>query len=145
MSFFEWFLEKNKPNEVGDLKKASDVKETQPNPLRYWLTLLVGQMAFWYIVIRVKDENRIENKALWVTGFAIYLIISFSLRPQPNFKNMGWLGFFDNPFRYTDDLNRTLFFFQALLLPGKIIMESFIYLIQFIARLLSYLLGGVKF
>jgi hypothetical protein len=145
MSFFEWFFEKDKPNEVGNLKTASEVEDTPPSPLRYWLTLLVGQIAFWYIVIWAKNEDIIENKTLWFTCFAIYLIAALMLRPQPNYKNMGWLGFFDNPFRYTDDLNRTLFFFQSLLLPGKIMMDSFIYLIQFIARFLSYLLEDVKF
>jgi hypothetical protein len=39
---------------------------------------------------------------------------------------MGWVrGIIDNPFRWSDDVNRFLFFVEAILLPGKLMILFF--------------------
>ncbi len=60
-------------------------------------------------------------------AFLIYLIVGYKLDIQPDYDNMGWLGgVFDNPFRYSDDMNRFLIFFKILFYPGYLMAGSFI-------------------
>lgn len=52
----------------------------------------------------------------------IYVGVSFFVVPAPNTDNLGWMGgMVDDPFQYSDDWNRSLVFFSALLGPGRFI------------------------
>ena len=54
-----------------------------------------------------------------------YCLLGFFLRPEPDTSNMGWLGgLIDNPFRYSDDINRFLLFLKIFLVPGCFFAES---------------------
>lgn len=56
----------------------------------------------------------------------IYLVLALLVHPKPRHDNMGWVrGIIDNPFRWSDDVNRFLFFFEAILLPGKLMILFF--------------------
>ncbi|MFO7752806.1 MAG: hypothetical protein R6V41_06780 [Desulfobacteraceae bacterium] len=58
----------------------------------------------------------------WI-GAAIYILACWTFNP-PVFDrhNMGWFGgLVDNPFSFTDDINRTKFAIMLLMVPGKII------------------------
>lgn len=146
MNLFEWLFERGNYHEVGDLKSTSEVEEAQPSRFRFWTTLIIGQTAFWYIIDWAKQEEFIPNKTIWFIVFGVYLFLALIMRPEPKYSNMGWLnGLIDNPFRITDDYNRTLFLLLIILYPGRIITESLIYLVQLIASFLSYLLEDVKF
>lgn len=62
----------------------------------------------------------------FLLGFAVYLLLSYFIHPCPATRNMGWMGgVMDNPFRFSDDVNRFLLFFQAFLFPGKIMLWTF--------------------
>jgi hypothetical protein len=140
MDLFEWLFERGNYHKVGDLKMANEVDENQPSRFSFWTVLIIGQTAFWYIVYWVTHEDHIENKTIWFIGLGLYLFTALIMRPEPNYSNMGWLsGIIDNPFRITDDFNRMLFFLMVILYPGRIITQSFVYLTQFIASILSYL------
>ncbi|MDZ7833381.1 MAG: hypothetical protein U5L07_16680 [Desulfobacterales bacterium] len=62
------------------------------------------------------------NPHYWIV-VAVYLLICWTFNP-PEFDrhNMGWFGgLVDNPFSFTDDINRTKFKILLLMVPGKII------------------------
>jgi hypothetical protein len=72
--------------------------------------------------------------ALWqaaalATGvMMLYMGIAFFVRPEPNTDNMGWGigGMADDPFQYSDDVNRSLWSAQCLLGPGRFTAETFL-------------------
>jgi hypothetical protein len=60
-------------------------------------------------------------------GIALaYALVGHFVRPQADTSNLGWAGIFDNPFRYSDDINRFLLFLSILLWPGRFVIESLI-------------------
>lgn len=60
-------------------------------------------------------------------GLALYLLLGYFVRPRADTENLGLAGgLIDNPFRYSDDINRSLLFFQIVLWPGRFIGESYV-------------------
>ena len=54
----------------------------------------------------------------------VYLVASFFVHPAPEASNVGWGGgMFDNPFRFSDGLNRFLFTLRLVLWPGRLVAE----------------------
>ncbi|MBT2559610.1 hypothetical protein J7E50_16940 [Pedobacter sp. ISL-68] len=123
MSIFEWFFERNNPGPTGSI-------ETYHHKLywpRIWIIIaggaaLAAVLIFIYYIPFNQFED-FENGAACLGIFfsLVYLVVSYYIYIKPDYNNMGFLGFIDNPFKYTDDVNRFMLFFQALLLPGKII------------------------
>jgi len=57
----------------------------------------------------------------------VYLLLAYFVRPQPDYDNLGWMGgIFDNPFRYSDDINRLLVFLMIVLWPGRFVSTSIV-------------------
>ena len=58
----------------------------------------------------------------------LYVGIAFFVRPEPNTDNMGWGigGLADDPFQYSDDVNRSLWSAHCLLGPGRFTAETFL-------------------
>lgn len=56
----------------------------------------------------------------------IYMGVAFFVRPEPNTDNMGWGigGLADDPYQYSDDINRNLWSIHCLLGPGRFISET---------------------
>ncbi len=55
----------------------------------------------------------------------LYIGVSFFCRPQYNGDNMGWFGGMTNdPFQYSDNINRFLFQLHMLLGPGRFAAET---------------------
>ena len=58
-------------------------------------------------------------------GLTIYLGLGYMFRPKPDFENLGWFGgLMDNPFRFSDGLNRFLLSLLVLLLPARFVSTS---------------------
>lgn len=54
-----------------------------------------------------------------------YVLIGHVVRVNPDTTDLGLFGgLIDNPFSYTDDVNRFMLFLQILLMPGRLIAES---------------------
>ncbi|HUE69552.1 MAG TPA: hypothetical protein VMP01_01580 [Pirellulaceae bacterium] len=66
------------------------------------------------------------NAALVSLGILlIYIGVSFFCRPKCNSDNMGWFGGMANdPFQYSDNINRFLFQLHMLLGPGRFAAET---------------------
>jgi len=139
MSIFEWFFERNNPGPTGSI-------ETYHHKL-YWpriwiiiagLTALFAVLFFIYAVPFHRFEG-FESKSAYLGSFftLCYLVASYYIYVKPDYKNMGFLGFIDNPFRYTDDINRFMLFFQLFLLPGKILTIPIVNLFSLLSKLRS--------
>jgi hypothetical protein len=121
MDFFGWLLERRNPGPTGSV-------ETHYNGrVRTHLSIIAGGMAsltavilpFYFIV----DNNGFSWQTLGIYAVfgIIYLLISYRLNPVADSRNMGIFGFINNPFKYTDDINRFLIFFKIFLYPGRLI------------------------
>ena len=65
----------------------------------------------------------------------IYLVIAYNVDPKPRMDKLGLLGgLIDHPFKYTDDINRSMLFFKIILFPGKVIGTSIVDLIKGILK-----------
>ena len=63
-------------------------------------------------------------QAVCITSAVVfaYLLIARFVRPEPEMDNLGWLGgLVDDPFHYSDDINRFLLFLLIVLAPGRLI------------------------
>ena len=137
MRFSKWFSAINSSESIGDVKIASQIEEEKPNKFWFVFYLILGQTLFWYTIYWANHNEYIQENTAWYIYFSIYLFLSMFLRPQPNYKNLGFLGgLIGNPFTITDDINRFLVMFKVILLPGKIMVNSFFYALQLIAWLI---------
>ena len=114
MSLFEWLWERKNPNPTGTINDREKPKRDEPIN---WLLLIIGQVLFWFLCYQIVEletygEEGIKLKIVFGIVLLIYAITGYNLDIQPNYDNLGWLGgIVDNPFRYTDDVNRFLIFF----------------------------------
>ncbi|MGM0567539.1 MAG: hypothetical protein ACQESX_12335 [Bacteroidota bacterium] len=65
------------------------------------------------------------NPNYWIV-MAVYIgICGFFQPPDVDWNDMGWFGgLVNNPFSYSDDINRLKFWFFLLMIPGKIIVAT---------------------
>ncbi len=57
----------------------------------------------------------------------VYLLCGYWLHPEPDMSSLGWAGgLIDHPFRYSDDINRSLLLFKVALWPGRRIAEGIV-------------------
>jgi hypothetical protein len=60
-----------------------------------------------------------------IGSLLIYIGVAFFFRPEANTDNIGWCGGFGNdPFQYSDNINRFLFKLHMLLGPGRFAAET---------------------
>lgn len=132
MSFLEWFLEPTNPGPVGKVE-VNPPEPDDDEPPRKWLIwlaitlgfVLVGIGLYW-VCYNLPDTG-IEPVLFKLSWLTIYVLISHFVKVTPDYTNVGWLGgLIDNPFRISDDYNRWLALFQAVLLPGKLMAYSLV-------------------
>jgi hypothetical protein len=76
-------------------------------------TLLEYEFPFWQAVV------------ITAGGMCIYTGIAFFIRPEPNTDNLGWGGGMGNdPFQYSDNVNRFLWRAHCVLGPGRFTAET---------------------
>ena len=92
------------------------------------LVVLAGMVA---IAAAVLTPLLAQLLPMWKATLAtigillLYIGIAFFFRPEPNTDNMGWFGGFGNdPFQYSDNINRFLFNLHMLLGPGRFAAET---------------------
>jgi hypothetical protein len=65
------------------------------------------------------------NPKYWLVLAAYIGICGFFQPPDVDWNDMGWFGgLVNNPFSYSDDINRLKFWFFLLMIPGKIIVAT---------------------
>jgi hypothetical protein len=127
MSWSEWLGERFNPGEYGSV-------ETGERYRRYpsWTVMIVrfviaaALLGVAYYLVFEYLAVPTTNSITWAIGItAAYLLLGYYVHPRPDTSNMGWLGgLMDNPFRWSDDVNRCLLFLTLLLWPGRFVAES---------------------
>lgn len=128
MGFLEWWGESYNPGGVGGFEQPTH------KPIhKRWAVLTrfavsaaaIGAGLYFLFAYGVEPTHK--TVALTMGATFVYLFLSFVIRPAPDMNNIGWLGgLMDHPFRYSDDINRVLLWLKLLLLPGRLIAESFV-------------------
>ena len=120
MSLFEWLGEGFNPGNIGTLDKEKPTFKKIP---RYQVILKFLISVFFICYVLFLSFNRGQN----FSGFTftlfiliVYLLLGFFITPKPDYNNIGFLGgLIDHPFRFSDDINRFLFFLKLILLPAR--------------------------
>jgi hypothetical protein len=107
---------------------------TRRKPLWLVALKLLGVAAMVAVGAAIAVPSLLEfNFPLWQAialtagGMMVYTGISFFFRPEPNTDNMGWGGGVANdPFQYSDNINRFLWMAHCVLGPGRFTAESFL-------------------
>jgi hypothetical protein len=127
MSLFEWFGESHNPGPVGGVDFGRP--ETPPRSRTAVLvsaTFAAAFLAVPYVLFAVYGKD--ISLAAWagIVGLTlVYLLAGYFIRPAPDYSNVGWLGgMMDHPFRYSDDINRSLLALLFVLWPGRFVAES---------------------
>ena len=136
MSIFEWLFERNNPGPVGGIKRSGN-----PDNWPRALIIIAGILSItalcwlvWYFMLKVAFKYDFYHNLISSVVLVLYLFVSGNYSVRPNYNNMGVFGIIDHPFRYTDDVNRWLFFLYVFLIPGKLIMVPIIKLSRLLLR-----------
>ncbi|MCA8926237.1 MAG: hypothetical protein KDD82_30800 [Planctomycetes bacterium] len=129
MSLFEWWGESINPGPVGGVEFGDDPRRAPADPTWVLIRLVLScavLVGAWILVFgHYAVEVNAHNVGIAAAVAFSYLGLAWLIRPQADFSNMGWAGgLIDNPFRYSDDLNRTLLFLTVVLFPGRLIADS---------------------
>jgi hypothetical protein len=129
MGIFEIIGELTNPGPVGKV----DLNDNDYNirqkliTIRFIVSLIIIGLIEYLLIIQTNWDNDSAN-ILWVNiGLFIYLLISLIINVKPDYDNLGWGPFLiNNPFRYSDNINRSLVILNLLCAPGKFISKSIV-------------------
>ena len=131
MGWLEWLGESMDPQSPGAVTfggQGDDEDNDGPSVpgvvLRF--AIAVGMLAGVYYLL-FACLLPFTWKACGITSavLLVYLLIARFVRPEPEMDNLGWLGgLMDDPFHYSDDINRFLLFLLIVLAPGRFIVGS---------------------
>lgn len=129
MGIFEIIGEIINPGPTGDLDfkdKDYDIRQ-KFIPVRFVISLIIIGIIEYLIVFR-KDYSYDFSYFLEVNAFlVVYLLIASVIRIKPDYDNLGWVPFLiNNPFRFSDNINRFLVILNILFMPGKYISKSIV-------------------
>jgi len=132
MGLFEILFERANPGKIGVVEKNS--KRPEPVDPSVLIIQIIISLIFIWLVYHVTTRNYLSlgNVIKFVAIMSGYCILSYYIIPKPDTSNIGWLGgFIDNPFRYSDDLNRILFVFLIIMYPGRFVFTTLLQCISF--------------
>lgn len=127
MGLFEILFEKFNPGGVGKIEKYKN-KPKKTNIIILILKLIISILIIWFLYhITLRYKTNAENIIKFIIILFIYCLVSYMIVPKPDYSNIGWFGgLINNPFRFSDNLNRMLIFLMFLLYPGRFIAITFV-------------------
>ncbi|MEP6619088.1 MAG: hypothetical protein ABJE47_07235 [bacterium] len=79
------------------------------------------------VVWIARDARSSEAVFVFEGVLCLYLLASYWLHVEPDYDNVGLLGgLINDPFRTSDNVNRTLAGIKALLMPGRFVSRSLV-------------------
>lgn len=132
MSLFEIIGESLDPGSTGSVETGMPPREPRSRTaviVRGVVALgIVGTVFVTTALVGPFASGRVGT----VAGvMAVYLLLAYFVRPQPDYDNLGWAGgIFDNPLRYSDDINRLLVFVMVVLWPGRFVSTAIVELLR---------------
>ena len=125
MSLLEWLGEARNPGPVGSIEGGS------PEPIHWRPRVIVlrGVVAIVVVAAAAVGIARVTDTAaetiILTTVATVYCGIAYWITPRPALDNVGWFGgLIDHPFRWSDDVNRSLVFLGVILWPGRFLTVS---------------------
>ncbi|MBA2117920.1 hypothetical protein [Bremerella alba] len=124
MSLYEYWCELDDPQPVGNIEVNTKHVAQQSKWVVFFKLIAASLMTaglfgvpLYFLPLPVWQSGLVS------AGFAmIYIGMAFLFIPHANTDNMGWLGgMVDDPFHISDDWNRALMFYHAVLGPGRFI------------------------
>lgn len=86
---------------------------------------MMGGFAYWMFTWSFLPQHVLPRLAVIVGVEMIYVALSFFIVPRPNYDDMGYFGgLINNPWRYSDNYNRSLRDWNVLLGPGRFISST---------------------
>ena len=127
MGIFEIIGELIHPGPVGKIDFNDKEHKVRQKfiPLRFAISMIIIGI-FEYLLLFKTGYYSDLNHILKVNSFLIiYLLIAHFIRIKPDYDNLGWVPFLiNNPFRFSDNINRFLVILNVLFMPGKYISKS---------------------
>lgn len=127
MSFYEYWCEQYDPKPVGsvDLNIEHIAQKSLGVILfKVFASAILSAGLFW-LPFHYLPLHGWQSIAVAGGIMLLYIGVAFFCIPKPDMSNIGYLGgMVDNPFRYSDDMNRGLMFFAALLMPGRFVAST---------------------
>jgi len=127
MSLFEWMGERYNPGSVGSVQFGRGGGSSRTNGVvivRFCIAYAVIGAVYYFVFTNLCKAS-LENVGITTGVLSGYCLFAYFFRPEPDTSNMGWCGgVLDNPFRYSDDINRFLLGLKIILLPGVFVADS---------------------
>ena len=115
------------PGPVGTLetgKRKREPREQSDIVARFAIAVVLLGVWLFFILTNLRPGSSILIRIL---ATAIYLMISYAVHPEADTSNLGWFGgLVNNPFRFSDNINRFLVFLKIILWPGRFVSESLV-------------------
>jgi hypothetical protein len=129
MGLFEIIGERRNPGPIGKIDFSDKYNSIQKKhiTIRFIFSLIIIGIIEYLLIYETGWRNKMTNLLISNIVLLIYLVISLFINIRPNFNNTGMRSFlFDNPFRYSDDINRYLILLKVIFEPGKFISKSIV-------------------
>jgi hypothetical protein len=121
MRLFDWLGQAFKPGPIGHI--YTNAQPFLPAGVKRIWIILFFILGLSILALLIWLGFQAEDKITAFASIIAYLLVSHYITPKPEMTNMGWLGgLINNPFRVSDNYNRWLFFFSAVLIPGKLVI-----------------------
>ncbi len=129
MGIFEIIGELINPGSIGKMDFIDNEHKVRQKfiPIRFTISLIIITI-FEYLLVFQTDYYSDFIYILKVNSFlVVYLLIAYIIRIKPDYDNLGWIPFLiNNPFRFSDNINRFLVILNVLFMPGKYISKSIV-------------------
>jgi hypothetical protein len=129
MGIFEIIGELISPGPIGKMDFNDKNYEIRQKfiPIRFVISLIIIGIIEYLFVFQREYFNDFSQLLKVNTFLIIYLLIAYVIRIRPDFDNLGWVPFLiNNPFRFSDNINRFLVILNILFMPGKYISKSIV-------------------
>ncbi len=129
MGIFEIIGELISPGSIGKMDFNDKEYEIRQKfiPIRFIISLIIIGIIEYLFVFQKEYFNDFSQLLKVNTFLIIYLLIASVIRIRPDFDNLGWVPFLiNNPFRFSDNINRFLVILNILFMPGKYISKSIV-------------------
>lgn len=135
MGIIEWLGESYTPGPVGTVD--GPLRQRVARTRGALILRSLGALMFLGLVLAAVVESSgpptLRTVATTAVLLTAYSLLGYFARPKPDMDNVGLAGgLVDHPFRYSDDLNRTLLFVEVLLFPGQLLAETALDLLRLV-------------
>ena len=128
MSLQDWLAEPFR-GPVGELHVGQRLRgdSSRGEALSYGATAVTLLVLLYALIFAGRGGDQGEHIVAFALIAGIYLALGYSVHPEPDMSNLGWLGgLVNDPIYYTDNVNRQLLALLLVLFPGRFLAESLV-------------------